>query len=117
MTPQKKTGKITSKFRNQERQLLPGSEKAAFHVPADKPATGNLTVSVVVRRKNELNTSLFGKTQITRVDFVKKHAADPADVKQIQAFAKDFGLAVEKGDPKPGRRTLHLTGSVAAMQK
>ena len=117
MTPQKKTSKITSNFHTQERQLLPGSEKAAFQVPAEKPATGSFTVSVVVRRKNELDTSQFGKTQITRSQFASQHAADPADVKQIHAFAREFGLTIEKGDPKPGRRTLHLTGSVAAMQK
>ena len=117
MAPQKKTGKIPSKFHAEERQLLPGSEKAAFHVPSEKTATGTFTVSVVIRRKTQLDSSQFGKAQITRAQFASKHAADPADVKQVQAFAKAFGLIVERGEPKPGRRTMHLTGSVAAMQK
>jgi kumamolisin len=111
------TQKKAPNFTAEERQLLPGSEKAAFHLPAEKPATGKVTVSVVVRRKNELDSSQFGKTKITRAQFSSKHAADPADVKQIHAFAKEFGLTVEKGEPKPGRRTMHLTGSVAAVQK
>ena len=109
--------KTASNFSSEERQLLPGSEKAPFHMPAEKPATGKVTVSVVLRRKNELDTSLFGKTRITRAEYTKKHATDPADLKQIHAFAKAFGLTVERDTPKPERRTVLLSGTVAAMQK
>ena len=111
------TQKKASNFTAEERQLLPGSEKAAFHLPAEKPATGKVTVSVIVRRKNELDSSQFGKTQITRAEYSRKHAADPADLKQIHAFAREFGLTVEKDTPKPERRSVLLTGTVAAMQK
>ena len=109
--------KNASNFSSEERQLLPGSEKAPFYIPAEKPATGKVTVSVVVRRKNELDSSLFGKTQISRAEYKRQHAADPAELKQIRAFAKEFGLTVERDTPKPERRTVLLTGAVAAMQK
>src|SRR6202012_4023954 len=33
------------------------------------------------------------------------------------AFAKEFGLTIDKDSPKPERRTVKLTGTVAAMQK
>ena len=109
--------KIPSRFAAENRQLLPGSEKAPFHIPAEKPATGKVTVSVVVRRKNEINPKRLGKDRVTRAEYKKKYAADTADLKQIHAFAKEFGLAVEKDTPKPERRTVLLTGTVAAMQK
>jgi len=114
MAPKKKP----SSFATEERQLLTGSEKAAFHIPAEKPATGKFTVSVVVRRKNELKAATrLGKERVTRAEYTRKYAADKADLKQIHAFAKAFGLTVEKDTPKPERRTVLLTGSAAAMQK
>jgi kumamolisin len=105
------------RFAAQKRQLLPGSEKAAFHVPAEKPATGKVTVSVILRRKQQLDPSLFGKVRLSRAEFSRRHAADPADLKQIHAFAKEFGLTVGRDTPKPERRTVLLSGTVAAMQK
>ncbi|MGA1983164.1 MAG: S53 family peptidase [Acidobacteriaceae bacterium] len=117
MAPQKKTGKKTSTFAAEPRQLLAGSEKAPFHIPAQKAATGKLTVSVIVRRKHPLDPKRLGKDRVTRAEYRQKYAADTADLKQIHAFAKEFGLAVERDTPKPERRTVLLTGSVAAMQK
>jgi kumamolisin len=113
MTPQKKT--LT--FATQPRQLLAGSEKAPVAASAEGPATGKLTVSVIVRRKNPLNTSRLGTDRVTRAEYTKMYAADKDDLKQVHAFAKEFGLTVEKNTPKPERRTVMLTGTVAAMQK
>jgi kumamolisin len=109
--------KKTSHFSTEPRHLLKGSEKAAFQVPAEKPATGKLTVSVVVRRKNEIDPKRLGKDRVSRAEYTRKYAADKADLKQIHAFAHEFGLTVEKGTPKPERRTVLLTGTAAAMQK
>jgi len=117
MAPQKKPGSKPSSFSTEPRQLLAGSEKAPFQIPAEKAATGKLTVSVVVRRKNPLDPRRLGKDRVTRAEYTRKYAADSADLKQIHAFAKEFSLTVEKGTPKPERRTVLLTGSVAAMQK
>ena len=110
------TRKIAS-FSAEERVVLDGSEKAPFHTPGERPATGKLTVSLVVRRKNELNPKRLGKDRVTRSEYAAKYAADKADLRQIHAFAKEFGLVVEKDTPKPERRTVLLTGTVAAMQK
>jgi kumamolisin len=104
-------------FATEPRQLLAGSEKAPFHVPAEAPARGTVTVSVVVRRKTQLNKTRTGITRITRADYSRQHAADKNDLKQIHAFAKEFGLKVHRDTPKPERRTVLLTGSPAAMQK
>jgi kumamolisin len=109
--------KQASAFATEMRQLLPGSEKAPFHVRAEKPATGKVIVSVVVRRKTPINTAQLGKTRITRTEYSRLHAADKADLKQIHAFAKEFGLTVERDTPKPERRTVLLSGTATAMQK
>ena len=69
MPSQKKSAKIKLSFASEDRQLLPGSEKAAFHTPTDKPATGKLTVSVVVRRKNPLDPKRLGKVRVTRSEY------------------------------------------------
>ena len=97
-----------------------GSEKAPLSAATgEKPARPSsvLTVSVIVRRKNPLNTKRLGKDRITRAQYRQQHAADPAAITLVRAFAKEFGLTVEKGTPKPERRTIKLTGTVAAMQK
>jgi kumamolisin len=111
------TTKKAPSFVAQPRQLLPGSEKPAFHVAAAKPATGKLTVSVIVRRKTQLDPRLLGKERLTRTEYNRKYAADPSDIKQVHAFAKQFGLTVVKGIAELQRRTVQLTGTVAAMQK
>ena len=110
----------SSRFSSQQRVVLAGSEKAALSAATgEKPARPGsvLTVSVIVRRKNPLNTKRLGKDRLTRAQYRQQHAADPAAIKLVRAFAKEFGLTVEKGTPKPERRTIKLTGTVAAMQK
>jgi kumamolisin len=104
-------------FATEPRQLLPGSEKAAFHIPAEAPARGTVTVSVVVRRKTQLNKTRAGIARVSRAEYSRQHAAEKNDLKQIHAFAKEFGLRVHRDTPKPERRTVLLTGTPAAMQK
>jgi len=117
MAPKKSTPRFTA----QSRTVLPGSEKAPIaKAEGEKPAppATKITVSVVVRRKNPLkaaNTS--GKQRLTRAQYRASHAADPAAVKLVRAFAKEFGLTVEPGTPAPGHRNVKLTGTVANMQK
>ena len=110
----------SSRFSSQQRVVLAGSEKAPLSAATgEKPAGPGsvLTVSVVVRRKTPLNTKRLGKDRLTRAQYRQQHAADPAAITLVRAFAKEFGLTVEKGTPKPERRTIKLTGTVSAMQK
>jgi kumamolisin len=114
---------VPNRFAAQTRVALPGSEKKSItaadptQAPPAGTATGQLTVSVVVRRKEAIATRTLGKPagRMTRAAFAKKHGPDPASVKILKAFAKEFGLTVVP--PTPGRLAFHLTGSVAAMQK
>jgi kumamolisin len=98
---------------------LPGSEKAPLTAATGETPvrpTSVITVSVIVKRKSPINTSRLGKDRLTRTQYRQKHAADPAAIKVVRTFAKEFGLTVEKNTPEPGRRTLKLTGTAAAMQ-
>jgi kumamolisin len=120
------------RFSSQKRIALPGSMKtAAVATPplegADaakkesaqpaKTSFGKFTVSVVTRPKEAIDTKKLGKVgfRLTRAEYNKRHAGDPAAVKLVKAFAGEYGLTTE--GPKPGHRTVHVTGSAAAMQK
>ncbi len=112
--------KKSAGFSSQQRVVLPGSEKAPLSAATgEKPARASsvLTVSIIVRRKRPLNTKRLGKDRLTRAQYRQQHAADPAAIKLVRAFAKEYGLNVDKGTPKPEQRTIKLTGTVAAMQK
>jgi len=111
-------------FATQSRVALAGSEKSplpdalAALVTRAAPAGESVTVSVIVRRKAPLDPAhVRGEKRITRAQFNKDHGADPAAVKLVQRFAQEFGLKVQPGTPAPGRRTMKLTGTVAAMQE
>jgi kumamolisin len=121
MAPKKSSPKKSAPgFTSQQRVVLPGSEKSSLPASTDeKPVrpTSVLTVSVVVRRKNPLNPRRLGKDRLTRAQYRQQHGADPAAIKLVRAFASEFGLTVDKGTPAPERRTIKLTGNVAAMEK
>jgi len=108
-------------FATQSRTVLSGSEKAPFgETTGEKPAPpgARFTVSVIIRRKAPLEAAhITGEQRLTRVQFNDNHAADPAAVKLVQRFAKEYGLTVERGTPAPGRRTVKLTGTTANMQR
>jgi kumamolisin len=108
-------------FATQSRTVLSGSEKAPLaDAGSEKPAplAARITVSVIVRRKTPLKTEhVTGEQRLTRAQFDDSHAADPAAVKLVERFAKEFGLTVQPGTPAPGRRTVKLTGTVANMQR
>ena len=103
------------------RTVLPGSEKSAFvQTAGEKPAPSGtkITVSVIVRRKKPLKpANLTGKQRLTHAQYRQLHGADPTAVKLVRAFAKDFGLAIAPVIHGPERRTIMLTGAIAAMQK
>src|ERR1700677_3545936 len=109
-----------SRFSSQQRVVLAGSEKAPLAAATgEKPARPSsvLTVSVIVRRKSPLNIKRLGKDRLTGAEYRLQHAADPAAITLVRAFAKEFGLTVEKVTPRPEHRTIKLTGTVNVMQK
>ena len=105
-------------FASQERVALPGSEKRGFSHPDAKPGAASrapMTVSVIVRRKAPINLRALDGQQLTRARFSAQHGPDPAALKLVQQFAKEFGLTATVASPQ--LRTLQLTGSQVAMER
>ncbi len=112
--------KALPRFSSQPQVVLPGSEKAAIPGSAAAIAAragGSITVSVIVRRKNPLPTARRVPVRLTRAQYRAQHAADPAAVRLVRAFAQEAGLQVDPATPRPGHRSIQLSGTVAAMQK
>jgi kumamolisin len=110
--------KSATHFASQPRVVLPGSEKAPLTAATGEKAVragSVITVSVIVRRRNPLNLKRLGKERLTRAQYRRQHGADPAAVKLVRAFAKEFGLTVAEETPE--RRTLKVSGTIAAMQR
>jgi len=125
--PPKKTSSIAKapRFAEQARTVLAGSEKAAVveavHVKATPPKT-KITVSVIVKRKEPLkvkkrNGRASEPVRVTRAHYLTHHSADPAAIKLVKAFAKEFNLKVEDDKTQAARRTVQLTGAAADIQK
>jgi kumamolisin len=116
------TKKITTpRLSTASRAVLPGSERSPFVSTAGEasaPSGSRITVSVIIKRKSPLRTAnRLGKQRLTRSQYRQQHGSDPAAVKLVHAFAKEFGLTIAPDTPGPECRTIKLTGSVVAMQK
>jgi kumamolisin len=113
--------KSTPHFLTSPRTILPGSGRAPFiETLADKPAppSTKFTVSVILKRKTPLKAAnRLGKQRLTRAQYRQQHGSDPAAVKLVRAFAKEFALTIAPDTPGPQCRTIKLNGTVAAMQK
>jgi kumamolisin len=109
------------KFTTQSRFILPGSQKPSFTQPAQEkpvPPSTRITVSVVVKGKAPLKAAnRLGKERLTRAQLRQLHGPDPAALKLIRAFAKEYGLTIPPGSPLPGSCILKLSGTIAAMQQ
>ena len=113
------------RFADQARTVLPGSEKAPAPnaVPRKAtPAKSQVTVSVIVKRKEALKIirrsgRASGPVRVSRAEFKKRHSADPDAIKKVKAFAREFNLKVVADPNQVLRRTVQLTGTAADMQK
>ena len=104
-------------FDAQARTALPGSHKPALSPtqPA-QPVRPNapISVSVLLRRKTPLNLDELGVKRLTRAQYRASHAADPAALKAVLSFAKEFQLTSETDPP---RRIVKLSGTAAQMER
>ncbi|MGB9197844.1 MAG: protease pro-enzyme activation domain-containing protein, partial [Terriglobales bacterium] len=113
---------------------LPGSER--IPMPGAReigPANPNEQVEVTIRLRPPAGKELAGKepsakkppsnaesiqpikdrTFLTRQEFARQHGADPAAIARVASFAHAHNLTVK--EESPARRTVILTGTVAAM--
>jgi kumamolisin len=115
----------STRFAEQARVVLAGSEKAAAPdaVPVKAtPAKSVVTVSVIVKRKEPLKINrrggrASGPVRVSRAEYKKHHSGDPEAIKQVKAFAREFNLKTVADPAQAVRRTVQLTGTAADIQK
>ncbi|HUD14999.1 MAG TPA: S53 family peptidase [Terracidiphilus sp.] len=116
---------VAPRFAEQARVVLPGSEKPAaanaVHVKAT-PAKAQVTVSVIVKRKEPLKINnrggrANGPVRTSRAEYKKHHTADPDALTLVKAFGREFNLKVEADPTAAIRRTVQLTGAASDIQK
>jgi kumamolisin len=113
------------RLEEQERTVLPGSEKiavaGAVHVKSTS-AKSKVTVSVILKRKEPLKINrrsgrANGPVRVTRTEFKRRYAADSDSLRLVKAFAREFHLKVEHDPASSVRRTVQLTGTTSDIQK
>lgn len=88
----------------------------ATHIARSSPQQ-TISVSLIVRRKNPLSLRELGGKRVSREEFDRLYAADPADFEALRQFAHQYGLAVDESASSLSRRTLVLRGPVQAMEQ
>jgi kumamolisin len=106
---------------------LPGSERGPVKGAREiGPANPNEIVDVTVRVRPRSGKKPFVEAEefikpiekrsiLTRKEFEKQYGADPAAIALIDSFAREYALTVK--ETSAARRTVILSGSVAAMNK
>jgi kumamolisin len=106
---------------------LAGSERAPLQGAREiGPANPNEQVDVTIRlrsragKKPIVSADAFTKpvnkrTILSRKDFEQQHGADPDSIARVEAFAREHKLTVK--EKSAGRRTVILSGTVAAMNE
>ena len=102
-----------------ERRALPPESTSLSAAGAPPPRSRIITVSVLVRRRTPIDTAAIaqpGTPRLSRAQFGREYGADPAAVKAVRAFARQFGLTVAATPEQLAARTLKLTGSRKQME-
>ena len=106
---------------------LAGSERAPLKGAREiGPANPNEIVDVTIRLRsragrkpiidaNEFKKPIAERTILSRKEFEQLHGADPDSIARIEAFAREQKLIVK--EESPGRRTVILSGTVAAVNQ
>jgi kumamolisin len=95
------------------------SEREAPHNATDlgrTPPQQLISVSVILKRKNELHLDALKGRHITRQEFNEKYAADPVHFDALRKFAHDHGLSVDEGASSVARRTMVMRGTAQALE-
>ncbi len=74
-----------------------------------------ITVTVVLKRKNPLELPQLNGRQLTREEYANTYGAPPEAIDQVRAFAERHGLTVE--DASAERRRVFLRGTVGALEQ
>jgi kumamolisin len=106
---------------------LTGSERVPMEGAREiGPANPNDTLDVTIRLRSragkkpianaaEFTKPLEERTVLSRKEFEQRHGADPDSISRVEAFARQHKLLVK--EKSPARRTVILSGTVAAMNE
>jgi kumamolisin len=98
-------------FPKSERKTHPGAT-----VVGKTDSQNNVSVSVIVKRKNPLDLEKMIGRHLSQEEFSEKYAADPASFDHLREFAHKHGLTVDEGASSLARRTMVLRGPASKME-
>jgi kumamolisin len=98
-------------FPKSERKTHPGAT-----VSGRTDSQRNISVSVIVKRKNRLDLETMIGRHVSQQDFLEKYGADPANFDHLRDFAHKHGLTVDEGASSLARRTVILRGPASKME-
>jgi kumamolisin len=98
-------------FPKSERKTHPGAT-----VAGRTDSQRNISVSVIVKRKNRLDLDTMIGRHISQQEFSEKYGADPANFEHLRDFAHKHGLTVDEGASSLARRTMVLRGPASKME-
>jgi kumamolisin len=98
-------------FPKSERKTHPGAT-----VSGRTDSQRNISVSVIVKRKNRLDLETMIGRHVSQQDFLEKYGADPANFDHLRDFAHKHGLTVDEGASSLARRTMILRGPANKME-
>lgn len=78
------------------------------------PADQEITVTVVLKRRQPLNLASLGGRQMSRQEYLDQYGAPEAAIERMRAFAARHGLTVVKTDR--ASRRVFLRGTVQQLQ-
>jgi kumamolisin len=76
----------------------------------------NISVSVIVKRKNPLDLEKMIGRHVSQQEFSEMYGADPASFDHLRDFAHKHGLTVDEGASSLARRTMVLRGPASKME-
>ena len=97
-------------FPKSERKTHPGAT-----VAGKTDAQRNISVSVIVKRKNRLDLETMIGRHVSQQEFSEKYGADPASFDHLRDFAHKHGLTVDEGASSLARRTMVMRGPASKM--
>ncbi len=98
-------------FPKSERKTHPGAT-----VASKTDAQRNISVSVIVKRKNRLDLETMIGRHVSQQEFLEKYGADPASFDHLRDFAHKHGLTVDEGASSLARRTMVMRGPASKME-
>jgi kumamolisin len=98
-------------FPKSERKTHPGAM-----VVGKTDSQSNMSVSVIVKRKNPLDLEKMIGRHLSQEEFSQQYGADPASFDHLREFAHKRGLTVDEGASSLARRTMVLRGPASKME-